>query len=79
MAPSEIPKCAKSFKFYIYRLPSRFNDDLITEYERQRGTSSCDFARSPCLELVRDHEYSSMRQYAADIPILGKKNILIYK
>ena len=72
MALSHVPSCAKDLTFYVYELPSKFNNLLLNSIELLHGDSQCDFARSPCLELTRDPHYSNVRQYAADVPILAK-------
>ena len=73
-----LPACARSLRVFIYDLPADFHHALLAKMEQRRSTSSCDYARSDCWERTRSKprpdqwDYSSLRQYSAEVPILAK-------
>eukprot|EP00316_Scyphosphaera_apsteinii_P008772 CAMPEP_0119341994 /NCGR_PEP_ID=MMETSP1333-20130426/103768_1 /TAXON_ID=418940 /ORGANISM="Scyphosphaera apsteinii, Strain RCC1455" /LENGTH=474 /DNA_ID=CAMNT_0007354111 /DNA_START=257 /DNA_END=1678 /DNA_ORIENTATION=- len=77
-ATPHLPDCARNLKVYVYDLPSTYHANLLEKMERRRGKSSCDYERSACAEIVRSRpradnwDYSNLRQYAAEVPILYK-------
>lgn len=74
----QLPACARSMRIFIYNLPHSYHASLLTAMESRRGSSSCDYARSDCWERTRSKpiggnwDYSVLRQYAAEVPILAK-------
>lgn len=76
--PIHVPRCAKSMRVWVYDLPRTYNSELLRRMELRRGASSCDYERSSCVETVRSRprrdgwDYSNLRQYAAEIPLLAK-------
>jgi hypothetical protein len=70
--PSVLPANCPSLRIFVYNLPDEFHLDLIRSVEDERKGSSCDWARSQCIELKRNGYYSLYRQHAAEVPILAK-------
>ena len=77
--PIHVPRCAKkSMRVWVYDLPRTCNSELLRRMELRRGASSCDYERSSCVETVRSRprrdgwDYSNLRQYAAELPLLAK-------
>ena len=69
--------CATRPRVFVYNLSSRWHADLLASMERGRGTANCDYARSPCPEeshssTGKNWDYSNLRQYAAEVPLLAK-------
>ena len=75
---ANLPSCAREFKVWVYDLNRTFNGALLDSMERRRGTSSCDYERAACVESTRSRsrpdgwDYSNLRQYAAEVPLLAK-------
>lgn len=76
MIPSQLWPCAARFKVLTYNLPDGFHLDLLVAMARWRGSSNCDWMRSPCTELHRSNFYSRNRQFAAEVPLLAKLLLL---
>jgi len=72
MAPERLPECGKKLKVFVYQLPPKFHADLLSKAESARNISQCGWERGPCWEKKRDQEYSTMRSYAAEVPMLAK-------
>ena len=75
--PPRIPLCARAPKVHVCNLSSSWNADLLQFMEKRRGKANCDYARSPCVETTHSGtgkmtDYSLLRQYAAEVPILAK-------
>eukprot|EP00929_Paragymnodinium_shiwhaense_P013235 TRINITY_DN121100_c0_g1_i1.p1 TRINITY_DN121100_c0_g1~~TRINITY_DN121100_c0_g1_i1.p1 ORF type:complete len:2180 (-),score=495.11 TRINITY_DN121100_c0_g1_i1:42-6581(-) len=64
----------RGLKMFIYDLPSTFNDDLIEEMEQQAKAagSTCDYMLSPCTEKKHTGDYSTARQWGAEVMIVRK-------
>ena len=83
-----LPRCAQKLKVFTYNLsfPSiEFENRtvpssqslLLQMMEHHRGSANCDWARSPCVETTSSNtgkgdDYSNLRQYAAEVPLLAK-------
>ena len=55
--------------------------NMLRLMEARRGAANCDYARSPCHEKSASNtgnntDYSNLRQYAAEVPILAKLLLL---
>ena len=68
----QLPRCAHLYAVFVYDLPREFHVGLLDQMEKARGQANCDFARSPCVETRREPLYSTLRQYAAEVPLLAK-------
>ena len=68
----KLPSCARHWSVFVYDLPPMFHAELLESMEKQRGKANCDWARSPCIERHREPAYSSLRQFAAEVPLLAK-------
>ena len=73
-------RTAKPLKIYMYELPEAFRAEAIaakytTPFYLDNPDwmpTNCDLAKSVCRETVWRKEYSTMRQYAADMTIIEK-------
>lgn len=83
-APPQLPPCAAGLRFFVYNLSLDYNAHLLSAMERRRGASSCSYARAPCMENARSMvastgaswDYSNLRQYGAEVPLLAKLMLL---
>ena len=75
----QLPACARGMRVFVYNLSDDYHARLLAKAEQHRGSANCDFARSPCEEKTRSvakkrdaWDYSNVRQYSAEVPLLAK-------
>ena len=74
-----LPGCPRHLKAFTYGLNRTYHAAILDAVEqpgRRRG-ANCDFARTPCVETTRSNsgggwDYSGLRQYAAEVPLLQR-------
>eukprot|EP00929_Paragymnodinium_shiwhaense_P015444 TRINITY_DN123535_c0_g1_i1.p1 TRINITY_DN123535_c0_g1~~TRINITY_DN123535_c0_g1_i1.p1 ORF type:complete len:905 (-),score=169.00 TRINITY_DN123535_c0_g1_i1:105-2819(-) len=61
-------------KIYVYELPDLFHEDLVAEMEEEAKAagSNCDFMLSACTEKRHVGDFSTARQWGAEVVILRK-------
>ena len=86
--PVNLPACAQRLRVFVYHLSfpnvkgaATSQSAMLDRIEKRRGNSSCDFARSACFETRASNtgggvDYSNVRQYAAEVPLLAKLLLL---
>jgi hypothetical protein len=72
LPPHALPFCGARLRIFTYNVSIEVVAWPVETMGKRQGNSSCDWQRGPCVEYVRQAQYSRDRQYAAEVPILAK-------